>query len=77
MTCPKCNNENVNVMVEQVGGKTRTRKTGCLWGLGRLMLIFCTCGLWLFIGKRKETDNTKFKNKTAAICQNCGYKWYV
>lgn len=30
MTCPKCNSENVNVTVEQVGGKTRTRKMGCL-----------------------------------------------
>lgn len=77
MICPKCGSENVNVTVEQVSGKTRTRNTGCLWTLGRWTLILCTCGLWLLIGKRKETGNTKFKNKTAAICQNCGHKWYV
>lgn len=77
MTCPKCNSENINVTVEQVGGKTRTRKMGCLWGFGRLMLILCTCGLWLLIGRRKETSNTKFRNKTVAICQNCGHKWSV
>lgn len=77
MTCPKCGSENVNVMVEQTGGKTRTRKTGCLWTLARWSLILCTCGLWLLIGRRKETSKTKYKNKTAAVCQGCGNKWYV
>ncbi len=77
MKCSKCGSDNVKVTLEQTGGKTRTRNTGCLWGLGRLMLIFCTCGLWLLVGRRKKTSNTSFKNKTVAICQNCGNKWYV
>ena len=77
MTCPKCGSEDVNVMVEQVSGKTKTNKMGCLWTLVRLMLICCTCGLWLLIGRRKETSKTKYKNKTVAVCQGCGNKWYV
>jgi hypothetical protein len=31
----------------------------------------------LLIGRRKETGKTKFKSKSAAVCQNCGHKWYV
>ena len=77
MKCPKCGSENVNVMVEQTGSKTRTKKMGCLWSFCRGMLIFCTFGLWLLIGKRKETGKTTYTNKTAAVCQNCGHKWYV
>jgi len=77
MTCPKCGSENVNVMVEQVSGKTKTNKMGCLWTLGRLTLICCTAGLWLLVGKRKEKGTTKYKNKTVAVCQGCGNKWYV
>ncbi len=77
MVCPKCKSENVTVTMEQTGGKTRTRNTGCLWTLGRWFLILCTCGLWLLVGRRKSTGNTKFKNKTVALCQNCGHKWYI
>lgn len=77
MQCPKCESDNVNVQIEQISGKTSVRKTGCLWSIGRLFLIICTCGLWLLIGKRKGTNKTKFKNKTVAICQNCGNKWYI
>ena len=77
MTCPKCGSENINITLEQTKSKTRTKRTGCLWELGRLFLIICTCGLWLIIGKRKETSKTKFKNKKIAICQNCGHKWKV
>ncbi len=75
MTCPKCGSENVAVTIEQTGGKTKTKKTGCLWKMGRGLMIFCTLGLWLIIGKRKETSDTKFKTKTIAICQNCGHRW--
>lgn len=77
MQCQKCGSDNVNVQIEQVSGKTRVRKTGCLWSICRACLILCTCGLWLLIGKRKGTNNTKFNNKTVGICQGCGNKWYV
>lgn len=77
MKCKKCGSENVNVMVEQVGAKTKTNNMGCFWAIGRAMLILCTCGLWLLVGRRKGKGKTQFKNKTVAVCQDCGYRWYV
>lgn len=77
MVCPKCQSSNVLVTTEQVGGKTKGRGMGCLWSIGRMMLIICTCGLWLLVGKRKSTGNTSFKHRTVAVCQNCGNKWNV
>lgn len=77
MICPKCGSDKVNVQVVQTEAKTKKRSTGCLWGFFRLMLILCTFGLWLLIGKRKGTDSTKFKNKTQAVCQECGNTWDV
>ena len=77
MMCPKCGSDNVNVVLEQVSAKTKRRGPGLLWGVGRLFLIVCTCGLWLLVGRRKGTERTKYKNKKAAICQNCGHMWYA
>lgn len=77
MKCIKCGSDNVNVQIEQVGGKSKARGMGCLWGLCRLCLIFCTCGLWLLVGKRKGTNNIKFTNKTVCVCQSCGNKWNI
>ena len=77
MVCPKCNSENITVSIEQISAKTKERKTGCLWKLGRLTLIVCTLGLWLVVGKRKGQSKTKFENKTVCLCQNCANKWYV
>lgn len=77
MNCPKCGSEKVIVTVEQEGAKTKTRNRGCLWTLGRWMLIICTLGLWLLVSKSKGKSKTKFKSKTVAICQSCGNKWEV
>lgn len=77
MVCPKCNSTNVNVTTETTSMHTRNRGRGCLWGIVRGCLIVCTCGLWLLIGKSKGKSNTKVKNKTVCICQNCGNKWYI
>lgn len=77
MKCPKCGSENVTVTLEQSSAKTGLKGTGCLWSIGRWCLIFCTCGLWLLIGGRKGTGKTKFKNRSVALCQECGNKWYI
>ena len=77
MICPRCGSDNVNVVLETVSAKTKKKGVGCLWTVGRIFLIICTCGLWLLVGRRKGTDKTTFKNKTVALCQNCGRKWYV
>ena len=77
MICPKCGSDKVVVTLEQTHGKTRTRKTGCLWTLGRWTLIICTCGLWLLVGKRSRTSKTKFESRTVGLCQNCGNKFEI
>lgn len=76
MICPKCGGDNVQITNEQTSAKTRERRTGCLWTIGRWMLIVCTCGLWLLVGRRKGTEKTKFENRTVCICQNCANRWY-
>ena len=73
MQCPKCNSDNVNV--QMVNTKVKTNNTGILHACGRMMLILCTCGLWLLVPRRKE--NSKVKNCTMAVCQNCGNTWKV
>lgn len=77
MVCKKCGSNNMNIIQEQVGGKVRTKNTGCLWGIGRMILIVCTLGLWLLVGSRKETSHISFKHQVVAICQNCGNKQKV
>ena len=77
MKCVKCGSENVTINMVQKSAKTRTRGTGCLWSLGRLMLICFTCGLWLLVGKRKGTSGTKYRNVKHAVCQNCGHSWKI
>lgn len=77
MQCPKCGSDNVMVTVEQKSAKTSNKGNGCLWRLGRITLIICTCGLWLLVGKHKGTGKTKIKNQTVGICQNCGHKFIV
>lgn len=73
MKCPKCGSENTNVQI--VNTKIKTNHTGIIHAVVRLTLIFCTCGLWLLVPSRKS--NSKIKNKSMAVCQNCGHHWNV
>ena len=77
MICPKCSSENVQVTVQQISSKSKHKGNGCLWGMLRSIMVICTCGLWLLFGARKGSTKTKCKNKTVAICQNCGNTWNV
>lgn len=77
MVCSKCGSNNITFTVNTTKSKTRTKNTGCLWSIGRTFMILCTCGLWLLIGSRKYTNNTKYKKEKRAICQNCGHDWKV
>ena len=74
-TCPKCGSNHISFQVIQTGATTRTKEKGCLYSLGRLILIVCTLGLWLVFGRKKSKSKTTFTNKKVAICQNCGYQW--
>ena len=73
--CPKCGSSNVNFQIVQTGAVTSTKNKGCLYGIGRLLLIVCTCGLWLLFGKKKSKSRTTFSHEKVAVCQNCGYQW--
>ena len=75
--CPKCGSTNVSFQIVQTGAVTRTKNKGCLYGIGRTMLIICTCGLWLLFGKKKSQSRTTFQNRKIAVCQNCGRHWNV
>lgn len=77
LICPKCGGKNINVQLVQTGAKTSGHNRGCLWGICRLTLIVCTCGLWLLVGKSKGKHSTKFKNQKIAVCQSCGNSWNV
>lgn len=73
LTCPRCKSNNISVQIAQTRA-THARR-GILWGLGRFLLIICTCGLWLLVGKSK--GRSRIKNESFAVCQNCGEKWKV
>ena len=75
MNCPKCGSNNVNVQMVNEGAKTKHNGRGCLWECGRLLLILCTAGLWLLVGRSKGKSKTKIINKKMAICQACGNTW--
>jgi hypothetical protein len=60
-----------------MGAKSSTKGKGCLFGLMRLLLIICTCGLWLLLGKKKSKTKTTFKNEKVAVCQSCGNQWNI
>lgn len=77
MVCPRCQSQNVSITIETTSMQTRNRGRGCLWSLGRTLLIICTCGLWLLVGRSKGKSKTKVENHTVCLCQNCAYKWYI
>lgn len=77
LVCGRCGSGNVHVEFVQTGARTSTKKKGCLYTLGRWMLIVCTAGLWLVFGKKKSTSKTKVSNEKRAICDNCGHSWTV
>lgn len=71
LRCPRCGSNNVNVQIAQT--KEVHSGRGILWGLGRAVLVVCTLGLWLLVGRSK--GKSRIKNEAFAVCQNCGKKW--
>jgi predicted Zn-ribbon and HTH transcriptional regulator len=70
MICPRCKSDKVNVVMDTA---QTIKKAGCLWSLGRAILIICTLGLWLLVPRR--VGHTK--SKAVGLCQSCGYKFDV
>jgi ssDNA-binding Zn-finger/Zn-ribbon topoisomerase 1 len=72
MICPKCESNNVLVTNET---KVKTKHRGCIGWLFWITLAIFTFGLILII-PAITNSKTKTKNRTVAICQNCGHRWY-
>ena len=75
MICRRCGGTNVTVQYVQIGAVTHTKKKGCLYGIGRLALIWATCGGYLLIGRLKSKSKTNFENEKRAVCSSCGHSW--
>lgn len=77
MMCERCGSQSVEITQEMTGSKISTKGPGCLWSIGRLILIFLTLGLWLIVGKRKATSHTRYSYQSVGICQKCAYKFNI
>ena len=77
MTCPKCGSANVHVQIVQTGATTRTKGKGCLYSIFRFVLVVCTCGLWLLLGRKKVKSRTTYTTEKCAVCSSCGRSWTV
>lgn len=73
MICPVCKSNDIKVDVVQTASKTN--HVSIIRSMGRMFLILCTCGLWLFVPKRKE--HTKYKTQKICVCQKCGHSWKI
>ena len=73
MICRRCQSNNILVANEI---KIKTKHRGCIGWLMWILLACLTVGLILII-PLITNSKTKTKNKTIAICQNCGNRWYV
>ncbi len=83
MKCPKCQSENVNISLEEVGSKTKKTGNSIAQKAGH-SIMRSTAGLFtmgisnLFIPKKlKGVEKTKTKLRKYCICQNCGYSWRI
>lgn len=68
MKCRKCGSTNVKV---DYNVYVKSKSRSFLWNL---LMICCTCGIWIvwmLIRKRKE----KVVKEKTCICQDCGHTW--
>lgn len=77
MKCKKCGSDLISFGFKESSEKSVKRKTSFFYALLRSFLIFCTCGLWLLVPRKKDTTRTKIKQQKYAICKNCGYSWNI
>jgi len=73
MVCPRCRCDRFNVSVVS---ETETQNRGCFEWLLWIILACFTFGLILIIPLVTNTKTTN-KIKHVAVCQRCGYTWYV
>ena len=73
MVCRKCHSNNILITNEVI---SKTKYRGCFGWLLWILLAIITVGLILII-PIITNSKTKTKNRTIAICQNCGHRWRV
>lgn len=79
MICPRCGCPHVNI---QVVTNTQTKGKGCLywlfvgWWLEPLLWVFLTIPM-ILIKLFSSGGKTVTTSRKVAICQNCGYSWYI
>ncbi len=73
MNCRRCHSNNILITNET---EVKTKHRGCFGWLLWILLACVTLGLILII-PLITNSKTKTKNKTIAICQNCGKRWYL
>ena len=73
MICPRCKGDNVSIANET---DIETIHRGCLGWIGWILLAIITCGLILII-PLLTNSKTRSKHRVIAVCQNCGYRWYI
>ncbi len=71
MVCKKCGSENIQAVANTQG---KIKKRGCLMTLVHILLIICTCGLWIIIPLLRGGSKGKIKTTTDFVCLNCGSK---
>lgn len=75
--CAKCHSNNIEIRTETTGSVTKTKRKGIIFSIMRLLLIICTCGLWLIFGKKSSKSKTTNIMETIATCQTCGNSWII
>lgn len=86
--CPKCQSTNIAYSVVNeaytTNKQSEVRKKGVIERkankLGRAVMTMATAGLWSLTPKASEyretgKSQTIIKQKTVAVCQNCGHSW--
>lgn len=77
MCCPRCSSCYIRYDMVSDGMKTKTSEVSLARKIGRAFMVLCTCGLWLFVPKKKSSSKTYISTRKIAICQSCGYSWEV
>jgi len=73
MICRRCQSNNVIITNET---EIETTHRGCFGWLGWILLAIITFGFILLI-PALTNSKTRSKNRPIAICQNCGYRWFI
>ena len=73
LRCRRCGSDNITF---QAVTHIQTKHRGCIGWFFWILLAICTIGLILII-PAITNSKTKSQTHTEAVCQNCGFRWWV